>query len=98
MDLACWNSWILALEHITMRISGICVSGEWKPLSESGIHADTDLPVFDLGISNVPSLGLDGVWHQFRWVRDSWSVHIFERSSFFLSNQEKAGIMVHEYL
>lgn len=64
MDLACWNSWILALEHITMRISGICVSGEWKPLSESGIHADTDHPVFDLGISNVPSVDLDGVRDQ----------------------------------
>ena len=64
MDLACWNSWILALEHITMRISGICVSGEWKPLSESGIHAGTDHPVLDLGISNVPSVDLDGVRDQ----------------------------------
>ena len=85
MDLACWNSWILALEHITMRISGICVSGEWKPLSESGLHAGTDCPVFDLGISDVPSLDLDGVRlqkeiHQLM----GWSVHIFERSGFVL--------------
>ncbi len=54
----------MALEHITMRISGICVSGEWKPLSESGLHAGTDHPVLDLGISNVPSVDLDGVRDQ----------------------------------
>ena len=44
--------------------SRVCVPGEWKPLSESGIHAGTDHSVFDLGISNVPFLDLDGVWHQ----------------------------------
>lgn len=43
------------------RYSGLCVPGKWKTLPESGLHAGTDCPVFDLGISDVPSLDLDGV-------------------------------------
>ena len=35
---------------------------------------------------------------QFRVMRDSRSVHLFERSGYLLSNQEKTGIMIHEYL
>ena len=35
---------------------------------------------------------------QFRVMRDSRSVHLFERSGYLLSNQEKTCIMVYEYL
>ena len=35
---------------------------------------------------------------KFRVMRDSRSVHLFERSGYLLSNQEKTGIMIHEYL
>ena len=61
------NAWpvgiagFLAPERITMQIFRLCVPGKWKPLPESNLHAGTDCPVFDLGISDVPSLDPDGV-------------------------------------